>query len=188
MNLNGSLVRLGPVDLTEAPDVFARWRNDTEYLRLLGDPVLPMLAATIRRRSETFEPGNSYRFLIYTLDNNHLIGFISLWMSHADRDAWIGIGIGDAANRGKGYGTDAMRVVLRYIFEELEMDRASLGVFVDNVRAVRAYQRAGFVVEGRQREEVLRDGRRWDTLIMGILRRDWLAMAETPADGAMTLQ
>ena len=176
MNLTSSLIRLGPVELAEAPEVFSRWRNDTEYLRLLGDPVLPMLASTIRRRSEKYEPGESYRFLIYTLDNDHLIGFVNLWLNNADRDAWIGIGIGDGANRGRGYGTDAMRVALRYIFDELEMDRASLGVFADNVRAVRAYQRAGFVVEGRQREEVLRDGRRWDTMIMGVLRRDWLAM------------
>jgi RimJ/RimL family protein N-acetyltransferase len=180
MNLTGSLVRLGPVDLVEAPEVFARWRNDTEYLRLLGDPVVPMLASSIRRRSEKYEPGDTYRFLIHTLAGDRLVGFINLWLNQMDRDAWVGIGIGDAGDRGKGYGTDAMRIALRYLFEELEMERASLGVFADNARAVRAYQRVGFVIEGVQREEVLRDGRRWDTLIMGVLRREWIAGSDSP--------
>jgi RimJ/RimL family protein N-acetyltransferase len=60
------------------------------------------------------------------------------------------------------------------------MERASLGVFADNLRAVRSYQRAGFVVEGVQREEVLREGRRWDTMIMGVLRREWAPQAGSP--------
>ena len=174
MHLSGSLVRLGPVDLIAAPEAFARWRNDTEYLRLLGDPVLPMLASTIRRRSEKYEPGDSFRFFIYTLADDRLVGFINVWSNKMDRDAWIGIGIGDAGDRGKGYGTDAMRIVLRYVFDELEMERASLGVFADNLRAIHSYRRAGFVIEGRQREESMRDGRRWDAVFMGVLRRDWL--------------
>lgn len=90
---------------------------------------------------------------------------------------WIGIGIGDAIDRGKSYGTEAMRVALRYLFEELEMERASLGVFADNVRAVRSYQRAGFVIEGRQREDTLREGRRWDAFFMGVLSSEFRVMS-----------
>jgi RimJ/RimL family protein N-acetyltransferase len=173
MTLTGNLIRLGPVDVETAPATFARWRNDTEFVRLLGDDVVPALASSVRRRLEQFEPGDSYRFIIHTLADDRMIGFVNLWANKFDRDCWIGIGIGDAADRGKGYGTDAMRVALRYIFEELELARASLGVFADNLRAVRAYEHAGFVIEGRQKEEMLREGRRWDTLIMGVLRSDW---------------
>lgn len=177
MNLSGSLVRLGPVELETAPEAFARWRNDSEYSRLLGDTAMPALAPAVRTRWKEYEPGDLYRFLIYTLADDRLIGFINLWPNNTDRDCWIGIGIGEASERGKGYGTDAMRIALRYIFEELEMERASLGVFADNVRAVRAYQRAGFVVEGRQREDTLRDGRRWDAFYMGVLRSEFRAMS-----------
>ena len=180
MNLSGSLVRLGPVDLETSPELFARWRNDSQYLRLLGDPVMPAIASSIRRRLENYKPGETYRFLIRALADDRTVGFLNLWPVKADRDCWIGIGIGDEADRGKGYGADAMRVALRFIFDELDMERASLGVFADNLRAVRAYQRAGFVVEGRLREEVLRDGRRWDTMIMGVLRRDWTDAMRAP--------
>jgi RimJ/RimL family protein N-acetyltransferase len=180
MTLIGNIVRLGPVDLEDAPATFASWRNDTEYVRLLGDEVVPALASSVRRRMEQFEPGDNYRFIIRALADDRIIGFVNLWPNKIDCDCWVGIGIGDAADRGKGFGTDAMRVALRYIFEELEMERASLGVFADNLRAVRSYERAGFVIEGRQREEVLREGRRWDTLIMGVLRRDWARHAGAP--------
>lgn len=180
MTLSGSLVRLGPVDLAAAPEAFARWRNDSEYSRLLGDTPMPDLAPAIRRHLEQYVPGDMLRFLIYTLADDRLIGFINLWPNKIDRDCWIGIAIGDAADRGKGHGTDAMRITLRYLFEELEMERASLGVFADNLRAVRSYQRAGFVVEGVQREEVLREGRRWDTMIMGVMRREWAPQAGSP--------
>jgi RimJ/RimL family protein N-acetyltransferase len=141
---------------------------------------MPDLAPAIRRHLEQYVPGDMLRFLIYTLADDRLIGFINLWPNKIDRDCWIGIAIGDAADRGKGHGTDSMRITLRYLFEELEMERASLGVFADNLRAVRSYQRAGFVVEGVQREEVLREGRRWDTMIMGVLRREWAPQAGSP--------
>jgi RimJ/RimL family protein N-acetyltransferase len=107
-----------------------------------------------------------------------VIGFVNLWPDWQHRDTWIGIGIGHAADRGKGYGTDAMRVALRFVFEEMEMDRASLGVYADNERAWRAYQKAGFRIEGRQRQIEQRDDRRWDDFVMGILRSEWLAQRD----------
>jgi RimJ/RimL family protein N-acetyltransferase len=133
-----------------------------------------MTPAQMRKRLEDFAPGEMYRFLIRSLADDRVIGFINLWPDWQQRDVWIGIGIGDAADRGKGYGSDAMRITLRYAFEELEMHRASLGVYADNERAWRSYQKAGFKIEGRQREVDLRDGRRWDDFIMGVLRAEWL--------------
>jgi RimJ/RimL family protein N-acetyltransferase len=175
--MKGSLVRLAAFDPHSAGEHFARWRGDSEYARLLD--AAPQQLATVaqtRKWAEAFSPGDSYRFLIRVLADDHVIGFVNLWPDWLSRDVWIGIGIGDRAERGRGYGTDAMRLALRFAFEELEMDRASLGVYADNERAWRAYQRAGFLVEGRQREMDLRDGRRWDDLIMGILREDWRAV------------
>ena len=69
-----------------------------------------------------------------------------------------------------------MRVILRYAFQELNLYRVTLGVFEYNKRAMRSYKKAGFSIEGRIRGEVLRQGRRWDTFIMGILRKEWLEL------------
>ncbi|MCK4899416.1 MAG: GNAT family N-acetyltransferase, partial [Anaerolineales bacterium] len=75
---------------------------------------------------------------------------------------------------GKGFGTDAVSVILRYAFHELNLHRVSLGVFEYNRRARRSYEKVGFSVEGRIRGDMLRQGRRWDVFIMGILREEWL--------------
>jgi RimJ/RimL family protein N-acetyltransferase len=88
-------------------------------------------------------------------------------------DTFVGIGIGEPDYRGKGYGTDAMRVILRFAFMELNLHRVSLDVFEYNPRAIRSYEKAGFVIEGRKRRVVNRDGRRWDDIYMGILREEW---------------
>jgi RimJ/RimL family protein N-acetyltransferase len=86
----------------------------------------------------------------------------------------VGIGIGERDFWSKGYGTDTMKVCLRYAFLELGLQRVSLGVFEYNPRAVRSYEKAGFKLEGRTRYDAHREGKRYDSLWMGILREEWL--------------
>ena len=88
----------------------------------------------------------------------------------------MGIGIGEREFWGKGYGTDAMDLILRYAFVELNLRRVSLNVFEFNQRALRSYEKAGFQLEGRQRQVMQREGRRSDILYMGILREEWMAI------------
>jgi RimJ/RimL family protein N-acetyltransferase len=90
-------------------------------------------------------------------------------------DAWIGIGLGERAYWGKGYGSDALRVLLRFAFQELNLHRVTLNVFEYNTRALKTYERLGFTIEGTVREALLRDGRRWDLIFMGLLRQEWEA-------------
>ncbi|MCJ7660780.1 MAG: GNAT family N-acetyltransferase [Anaerolineales bacterium] len=91
--------------------------------------------------------------------------------SHGDSS--VGIGIGEREYWSKGYGTDAMNVILRFAFDELNLYRISLNVFEYNQRAIRSYEKVGFVVEGREREFLRRAGRRWDMIFMGLLREEW---------------
>jgi RimJ/RimL family protein N-acetyltransferase len=90
----------------------------------------------------------------------------------------VGIGIGEREYWGKGYGKDAMRIMLRYAFMELNLHRVSLNVYEYNPRAIRSYEKAGFTVEGRQRQALNRDGRRWDMIYMGSLREEWKRLNE----------
>jgi RimJ/RimL family protein N-acetyltransferase len=106
-----------------------------------------------------------------------LIGSIELLeFSWSSGDAWVGIGIGESAYQGKGYGTEAMQILLRYGFEELGLHRVSLSVFAYNTRAIHSYEKAGFQHEGRIRQYVLREGKTWDLLFLGILRSEWEAL------------
>ena len=92
-----------------------------------------------------------------------------------NRSARLGIGILDPARLGHGIGTEAIRLVLRWGFEELGLHRVSLTVIADNSRAVAAYTRCGFVVEGRFCDSVWLDGRWHDDLSMAILEPQWTA-------------
>ncbi|MDP1545122.1 MAG: GNAT family protein [Anaerolineales bacterium] len=90
-----------------------------------------------------------------------------------NRSAELGIMIGDKKEWDKGYGAEAMTLLLRHGFETLNLFRLSLRVYADNVRAVRSYEKAGFVLEGRLREAVYKSGKYDDVLIMSVLRSEW---------------
>ena len=101
----------------------------------------------------------------------------ALWIeSWAHGEGWVGIGLGERDYWGNGYGTDAMRLMLRFAFDELNLWRVSLGVFAYNPRAIRSYEKAGFRREGLVRGDCRRDGQRWDSVFMGILRDEWLKL------------
>ena len=170
---------------SEEPEVRARrearWQRDTEFHRLAdSDPAELNSEKKIKewgeKNAETgFNPAR-YPFSIRALDDDKLIGFIGLWLDLVHSEAWIGIGIGEREYWGKGYGTDAMKLAVQFAFMELGMHRVSLGLFEYNPRALRAYEKAGFRLEGRTRKDMLREGNRTDSLWMGILRDEWLQM------------
>lgn len=90
-----------------------------------------------------------------------------------NRSAELGIFIGDKAYWNQGYGSEAMRLLLRHGFTTLNLHRLFLRVFEDNPRAIRAYEKAGFVHEGRQRQAEFQEGRYLDVLLMSVLRPEW---------------
>ena len=183
MNTNifqGSLIHLTAEDPETQAKAFSRWGRDTEYIRLLDDEPAHLWSAKkftdwIEKDLEKDSQGEPF-FNIRTLDDDRLIGFIVFFgLDWANGDTWVGIGLGEREYWGKGYGTDAMRVMLRYAFSELNLRRVSLGVFEYNPRAQKSYEKAGFQVEGRLRQYIAREGRRWDMVIMGVLRKEWYA-------------
>ena len=93
----------------------------------------------------------------------------------ANRSARLGIGIFDPARLGQGLGSEAIRLALAYGFDHLDLRRVSLTVLADNARAIAAYTRCGFVVEGRFRDSLLRDGAWHDDLSMAIRKPQWQA-------------
>ncbi len=176
--LDGHLVQLTAANSEKDTEIWATWSRDSEYARLLDtDPAMPQtLKQTkdgIQKWMESNRPDN-FSFAIRTLADKRLVGLIGLWgMRWNQGDTWVGIGIGNRNDWGKGYGTDAMRIILRYAFTELNLHRVSLGVFEYNPRAIRSYEKAGFTLEGRERQCLNRDGKRYDVFNMGILRADW---------------
>ncbi|CZT34329.1 GNAT family N-acetyltransferase [Rhizobium sp. 9140] len=91
----------------------------------------------------------------------------------ADRHASMAIGIFDRDMLGKGLGSKAIRLVLMHAFTDLHLHRIGIRVLEFNTRAVRAYEKCGFVIEGRERETAFVDGRWHDDIIMGLLAREF---------------
>jgi RimJ/RimL family protein N-acetyltransferase len=179
---HGELVRLTMEEPEAEAKAEVRWQRDSEFVRLAdNDPIRLSSEKRIRdhfveRRLEKGFGPERYPFSVRTLADDRLIGFFGLWVDLIHSVAWVGIGIGERDFWGRGYGTDMMKVCLRYAFSELGVHRVSLGLHEYNPRALRSYEKAGFRMEGRTRKDVLREGRRTDTLWMGILREEWLAL------------
>jgi RimJ/RimL family protein N-acetyltransferase len=177
--LIGDLVRLSAVDHTELGKAYSKWNNDSELTRFMDSRAVKMnsakiIAASFEKEIEEGSPVQHF-FTIRTLQEDRLLGDVGLHVTNnwSSRDAFVGIGIGNRADWGKGYGTDAMKLILQFAFMETNLRRVTLSVFEYNPRAIRSYEKTGFRHEGRLRGALLRDGRRWDMLYMGILREDW---------------
>lgn len=174
--LRGKLVRLAALTPDDS-DAVANWSINSEYLRLLNsDPARPhspnYLRTGMERASEV--SADCFLFGVRTLDHDNLIGFLELEdIQWPHGNGWIGIGIGDPEYWGRGYGTDAVQTLLRFAFLEIGLHRVSLDVFEYNERAIRSYEKLGFKIEGRVREFMQREGRRWDMIYMGLLRSEW---------------
>lgn len=176
--LTAERVRLAALDFDELAAAVSRWSQDSEFWRLMDSGVSqPSSPRQIRRWfDENFaeDKPDNHIFGIRTLADDRLIGDIGLdgicW-NHAE--SFVGIGIGDRDYWGKGYGTEAMNVILRFAFLELNLVRVSLDVLEYNPRAIRSYEKAGFTHEGRARQFVNKAGKRWDLIYMGITREEW---------------
>ncbi len=173
----GNLVRLITVDFEEDLKLFEQWNLDSEYQRLLDAGAANRY--NLKSTKEFFEKeiNSMHMFIIQKLDDDQKIGMIDLggfnWQVGS---AWVGIGIGVRDLWGKGYGTDAMRIILRYGFTQLNLNRIQLDVFSINERGIASYEKAGFKHEGCLHGNLLKAGVRYDEVFMGILRREWEEM------------
>ena len=178
--LTGKLVRLSAFDPEEMSKAWSRWNRNSEYFRLLnssGRAIQSSKAALKWMEEEVGELSPAtYLFGIRALADDKLIGELALdVVNWSGRDAFVGIGVGETDYWGQGYGTDAMNILLRFAFNEINLKRVTLSVFEYNPRAIRSYEKAGFRYEGRVRKVLNKEGKRWDSLYMGILREEWMA-------------
>jgi len=179
--LEGRLVVLRPREASDV-DRYHAWINDREVTRFLvmRYPVSHAAEeAWLAHRGSAPMGYSNVGFAIDTPDGVHIGSIDFHHASPEDRAARLGIMIGDKAYWSKGYGTDAMLTLLRFGFEEMNLNRIDLTVDERNGRAITCYRKCGFVEEARLRQDRYAEGAYHDTLIMGILREEWLARQAT---------
>jgi RimJ/RimL family protein N-acetyltransferase len=166
---------------------FQRWYSDPEVARLARYQDAPMRPDEIERFFQLRAMGTeSMTMAIHDRETGRLIG--SCAFSQVDGEngsAMYHITIGEKDMWGRGYGTEATQLMLDHAFGTLGLHRIGLSVFSFNERAIRSYQSCGFVIEGRAREAIWRDGRWWDEISMSVLQSDWEAL-RGPAGGGRT--
>jgi RimJ/RimL family protein N-acetyltransferase len=178
----GPHISLAPIDYEKDPAAEARWTHDPEFMRLMYlEPAFPLSEWHVKKALEKIEEQvekekNRVHFRIRLKEKDTPIGFADLmWISWSNGTADIRLGIGDAASRGKGYGTEALNLLLRYAFREANLFRLQASIPEYNPAALALFRKAGFTEEVRRREALYRDGRRWDLLIFGLLATEWEA-------------
>jgi RimJ/RimL family protein N-acetyltransferase len=179
--MEGKLVRLRAYEKFDL-DAVMKWKNDEEVTYWLGGEALLYPVSSIAEErfieAAASPTDRQKNFVIETLADRRYIG--GIWFNGIDwrsRHAAIGIVIGDKSLWGKGYGTDAMRVLLRLGFDQMNLHRIWLHVHDYNVRGIKSYEKCGFKREGVLRQDHFARDRYHDTIVMGILDSEYRALS-----------
>lgn len=181
----GQDIRFGPIDHEKDAEIESKWTHDSDFMRMMEvAPARPMSAALVKKQYEKLEKQieenkNLYYFAIRAREDDHLIGkAVIQWIEWSNGNGFLRLGIGAAQDRSKGYGTQALHMLLRFAFAELNLFRVSAIVPEYNVAAIALMKKFGFVQEVSRRKSLERDGRRWDLYVFGLLKDEWQYQAQ----------
>ena len=180
-------IRLGPIDHEKDPEVESKWTHDSEFMRLMElKPVRPLAPAMVKKQYESLEKEieedkNLFYFTIRAREDDHLLGKAILeWIDWSNGNGYLSLGIGSGTDRGHGLGTQALSLLLRFAFAELNLFRVTIVIPEYCQAALALVHKFGFVEEVRRRKAILRDGQEYDLLAFGLLHSEW---AETDVQG-----
>jgi RimJ/RimL family protein N-acetyltransferase len=180
----GHRIRLRPVEKDDLAR-FVKWFSDPELRSFLASYNPVSQAQEERWFERNQQLGDQQTWAIDAQPADMAVGpwvhigscgFHQIEWRH--RQGEVGIAIGARDYWGKGYGTDALQTLAAWGFYTLNLNRIYLRVYADNPRAIRCYEKVGFQIEGRLRQDNFSNGAYRDTLLMGLLREDWDRAAE----------
>jgi len=176
----GSKVRLRSFELSDVDEIMKYW-NRMELRRLLGSVDRGPVARSeeeewIRNTWKLRQERKAFTFAVEVKAESKLIGGTDLFsFDWTSKSAEVGISIYNPEYWGKGYGVETLDLLLGFAFQDLNMNRVGLEVFDFNKRAHRCYLKVGFKEVGRKREVRFIEGQYHDSILMDLLREEWLA-------------
>jgi len=178
--LVGDKVKLTAIKESDFTEI-EEWFNNTEFLRYYDMlPAMPKSRKKLEEMIQGYE--NSAERCIYAIRANStgkiigVAGFDEIIWSNGV--ATVFIGVGDSRYLGRGFGKEALKLILDFGFNELNFYRIQLNVISYNKTAINLYESLGFVREGTYREFILRDGKRYDLYLYGLLKAEWKPLIE----------
>ncbi len=176
MELIGNRVVIRPLERRDLTHVF-KWWNDPEVMYYADDDPEPhstMKDIEDRYNRETGEWADSTaRYLIQTTSGQPIGHVMYRGLRSDTRSVWTGITIGERDYWGNGYGTEAIRLFLQFLFEEMHLHKVSITVSDFNARAIRAYEKCGFRHDGVLRHNAVVHGKFVDHFVMSILEDEF---------------
>lgn len=167
----GKRIYLSPINLEDA-DIYCRWINDFSTSLPLGNAAMNIGLDQERAFLKDISSGN--HFAIIDKETDLLLGNVSLFeVNQIHRTATTGIFIGEPENRNKGYGREALRLMLDYAFNVLNINNVMLRVFAFNQRGLASYKAVGFKEIGVRRQAYFAGGKYFDEYLMDILAEEF---------------
>jgi len=167
----GKKCYLSPIDVNDV-EKFTEWLNDLEVTKYLI--VYPHIISIENEKEFLGELSKEHTYSIVDNITNELIGNCGFGdIDHINQTAEVGIFIGNKKYWNKGYGTEALNLLLDYGFKALNLHNIFLRVYSFNERAKKAYEKTGFKIIGKRREALLRDKERHDIILMDILANEF---------------
>lgn len=175
--IKGQKVLLRAIERDDLPLLHA-FNNDLAVeLAGGGDPPMPQSLARLEAEFDSQASGGGRNGTVFAIEtDNHFIGICALFNTdHVAHTSELGITIGNQSYWSKGYGREALSLLVNYGFRYQNYHKIWLRVHSINERAIKAYTVVGFAEEGRLRQHVYGDGQYVDLILMGILRSEWKA-------------
>ena len=168
----GERLYLSPVN-AEDVETYIKWMNDEAVA--VNYSQYSSVVSSKNELKWLYEPGSGiHRYAMVLNDGDVLIGSISLQnIDHLNRNAFLSIFIGEEEQRNKGYGAEAIRLILDYGFKTLNLHNIMLSVHAENYAGINCYKKVGFREAGRRREWVFKNGKYLDVIYMDILAREF---------------
>jgi len=171
--LRGKKTILRPIEESDLP-LCVKWMNDPEVTHFLKARMPIMLIAEKKWFEKLADSEDNVILAITTLDGR-CIGVMGIHrIDWVNRTATTGAFIGEKQYWGKGYGTDAKMVLLKYAFDTLGLRKMCSRVYDFNARSLAYSKHCGYTEEGRLKKHVFRDGEYYDVVVLGLFREDWL--------------
>ncbi len=174
--LKGKNLYLSKVETQDMEHMY-EWFSNKEFLKFYDYyPPVPQTKEQVDKTFYDYENNEeSDVFVIKRIEDGQVIGLAGYdEIVKENKVATLFIGIGSKNFRGKGYGTESMNILLDYGFNDLDFHRIQLNVLEFNESAIALYEKSGFIKEGTYREFVIRDGKRYDLFLYGLLKNEWL--------------
>jgi RimJ/RimL family protein N-acetyltransferase len=169
----GERVYLSPINPADL-EIYTKWLNDREISDRLGDGCLMINLETEKKWIEDALKNGDHSYAIVLNETDELLGNIGLFeVKQMYGTATVGLFIGESENRGKGYGTEALKLLTGYAFDVLNLRNIMLCVYEFNEAAYKSYLKAGFKEMGKRRKAYYLNNKYHDIIYMDITREDW---------------